>query len=207
MTMNIFQRMNLIMQDVRALPKNEVNTHFRFNFRGIDAVMNAVGPVLRKHGVIAMPVVEELQHERVQVKNGFAAAVRVKMTVRFFGLEGDSMQATVWGEAMDNGDKATAKAHSVAFRTALLQALCLPTDEPDPDHYVYERAGGGAPQQPQQPEPVVMPDGWREKLQAATQASDLQLMAKMLDFAKRSSDIVAIEVIEGAIKWVSAAEA
>jgi hypothetical protein len=29
---------------------------------------------------------------------------------------------------------------SVAFRTALLQALCLPTDEPDPDEHVYERA-------------------------------------------------------------------
>jgi hypothetical protein len=29
---------------------------------------------------------------------------------------------------------------SVAFRTALLQALCLPTDSPDPDHETYERA-------------------------------------------------------------------
>ena len=28
---------------------------------------------------------------------------------------------------------------SVAFRTALLQALALPTDEPDPDSQVYER--------------------------------------------------------------------
>ena len=41
---------------------------------------------------------------------------------------------------MDSGDKATPKAMSVAFRIALLQALALPTDEPDPDSYAYERA-------------------------------------------------------------------
>jgi hypothetical protein len=46
----------------------------------------------------------------------------------------------VLGEAMDSGDKAVAKAMSVAFRIALLQALALPTDEPDPDSYSYERS-------------------------------------------------------------------
>jgi len=32
------------------------------------------------------------------------------------------------------------KAHSVAYRTLLLQALCIPTDEPDPDAASHERA-------------------------------------------------------------------
>ncbi len=41
---------------------------------------------------------------------------------------------------MDGGDKATAKAMSVAFRIALLQALALPTSEPDPDSSSYERS-------------------------------------------------------------------
>ena len=41
---------------------------------------------------------------------------------------------------MDGGDKATAKAMSVAFRIALLQALALPTSEPDPDSTSYERS-------------------------------------------------------------------
>jgi len=47
-------------------------------------------------------------------------------------------------ESMDSGDKATAKAMSVAFRTALLQTLCLPTDESDPDADSYVRSA--APQ-------------------------------------------------------------
>jgi hypothetical protein len=43
------------------------------------------------------------------------------------------------------GDKAAPKAMSVAFRTALLQALALPTDEPDPDSQSFEREEAKAP--------------------------------------------------------------
>ena len=66
--------------------------------------------------------------------------VRVKVTYTFIGANGDAIKATVVGEAMDSGDKATAKAMSVAFRTALLQSLALPTDEVDPDASSYERS-------------------------------------------------------------------
>ena len=41
---------------------------------------------------------------------------------------------------MDVGDKGTPKAMSVAYRIVLLQMLCIPTDEPDPDSQSYERA-------------------------------------------------------------------
>jgi hypothetical protein len=66
------------------------------------------------------------------------ARVIVKYT--FVGPEGDTLTGSAPGEAMDSGDKATAKAMSVAFRTFLLQALSLPTNEPDPDAVVYSRA-------------------------------------------------------------------
>ena len=58
-------------------------------------------------------------------------------------MDGSSVTATVAAEAWDAGDKATPKAMSVAMRTALLQALALPTDEPDPDSHTHERASGG----------------------------------------------------------------
>ena len=58
------------------------------------------------------------------------------------GVDGSTLTATVAAEAWDTGDKATPKAMSVAFRTALLQALALPTDEPDPDSHTYVREGG-----------------------------------------------------------------
>src|SRR5690606_2912843 len=53
-----------------------------------------------------------------------------------------------YGEALDSGDKATAKAHSVAYRTFLLQALTIPTHEPDPDESSPERSTPPPPPPP-----------------------------------------------------------
>jgi hypothetical protein len=70
------------------------------------------------------------------------ASVRVNVTYTFHAPDGSNVGATVSAESMDSGDKATAKAMSVAFRTALLQTLCLPTDDIDPDATTYERSSG-----------------------------------------------------------------
>lgn len=57
----------------------------------------------------------------------------------------DSLEAVVYAESLDSGDKATAKAMSVAFRSALLQVLAIPTHDPDPDSQTYERASAPEP--------------------------------------------------------------
>lgn len=132
-----------VMADVRALGKDQAVTSgpARFNFRGVDDVMNAVGPVLRKHGVSVVPTSVTHSPENVTTRNGAVMRnVTVYVTYSINGPEGDSMPGAAAGEAADSGDKATPKAMSVAFRTFLLQALCLPTDEPDPDTHNYERA-------------------------------------------------------------------
>lgn len=129
-----------VMEDVRAVRKSDQNSHQRFMFRGIDAVMNAVGPALRKHGVVVMPTgILERTVDQAQTKNGAINYItRVTVEYTFTGPAGDKLTAVVPGEAMDMQDKGTAKAMSVAFRTCLLQALCLPTDEPDPDSISHE---------------------------------------------------------------------
>jgi hypothetical protein len=66
--------------------------------------------------------------------------VTLTVTFRFYGPAGDYIDASATGEASDAGDKAMPKAHSVAFRTMLLQALCIPTDEPDPNLEAHDRA-------------------------------------------------------------------
>ena len=73
------------------------------------------------------------------------AHVSVRVRYRFMAPDGSHVDAVVPAEAFDSGDKAVSKAMSVAFRTALIQALTLPTNEPDPDAEVYERAPAAAP--------------------------------------------------------------
>ena len=140
----IAQALSEIMKAVGGIAKKDRNQAQGFNFRGIDSVVNAVSPALQKFGVVVVPSVEEYDYQTVEIgKNRTAMGhVRVKVTYTFIGANGDAIKATVVGEAMDSGDKATAKAMSVAFRTALLQSLSLPTDEVDPDATSYERSSG-----------------------------------------------------------------
>lgn len=128
-----------LMEEVQSLAKKEKNTSQGFNFRGIDAVMNVVGPALRKHGGFIVPVVVDKSHEIVPGANGKSLNyARLTVTFCVYGDDAQYIAGTVAAEAFDSGDKATAKAMSVAYRTFLLQLLCLPTDEPDPDTYSYE---------------------------------------------------------------------
>lgn len=140
--MLIYKQLGLVMEEVGAVRKADKNTHQNFNFRGIDAVVNAVSPALRKHGVVVVPEVQDYQYETVTVGNPGKPMASVRLIVKytFFASDGSNVVTTVAAESFDSGDKATAKAHSVAFRTCLLQTLCLPTDETDPDAVSYERS-------------------------------------------------------------------
>lgn len=131
-----------VMADVQAVRKSERNKSQGFNFRGIDTVVNAVGPALRTHGVVVVPNVEDIQFHDYQTSKGTSMRNCVVRTrFRFWGPGGDYVDAVTYGEASDSGDKSVSKAQSVAFRIALLQALAIPTDEPDPDEESHERAG------------------------------------------------------------------
>lgn len=136
-----------VMNDVGAVKKTDHNSQGNFNFRGIDAVTSAVYPALVKHGVIVAPEVVDYHYGSVVVGRNRTEMGHARLTVKFtwYGPDGDHITTVAAGEAFDSGDKATAKAHSVAFRTTLLQTLCLPTDEPDPDSHSYERAPQLAP--------------------------------------------------------------
>lgn len=128
-----------VMNEVQAVGKTGRNTSQGFNFRGIDAVMNAVGPAFRKHGAFVVPTVVSNVSDILPTKSGGSLnVIRLNVEFAIYGQEGDPIVGAVYAEAMDSGDKAGAKAMSVALRTFLLQVLCLPTDEPDPDSQSYE---------------------------------------------------------------------
>lgn len=153
--MDIIKRLSAVMEAVGGVSKTGRNQAQGFNFRGIDAVVNAVSPALRKEGVVVVPRLLDSQYDTVTVgaKQTQMGHARVMVEYAFYASDGSTISATVAAEAMDSGDKATAKAMSVAFRTALLQALCLPTDERDPDEDSYERTAKPA----QKPAPAAAP--------------------------------------------------
>ncbi|GAA4680140.1 ERF family protein [Nocardioides nanhaiensis] len=164
-----------VMADVGAVGKEGYNQQQGFNFRGIDAVMKAVHPALVRHGVLVTPDLKSVTYDAATTRSGGNLTLcRVVVAFVFTGPAGDRIAATVAAEAMDSGDKATAKAMSVAFRTALIQSLTMPTDEPDPDATVYDVA---APQQVNTTTGEVGPDpvaALRAAMEAATTVAALR---------------------------------
>lgn len=138
--MKVNEAITEVMKLVGAVGKDSVNQQQRFNFRGVDATVNALSPAMRKHGLTVRPSgIISREYEHFQSKSG-AQGVACRMVVQFTftGPEGDSVESVVAAEANDYGDKATPKCMSVAFRTCLLQTFALPTDEADPDEHTYE---------------------------------------------------------------------
>ena len=134
MDAKIFKAIADTMNDVSAVGKNSKNEKQNYNFRGIDAVMNALHPAMVKNRIFVVPEVLEQQREERQSKNGKLIYSICKIKYTFFADDGSSISATVIGEGMDSGDKATNKAMSVAFKYACFQVFCIPTEDmTDPD--------------------------------------------------------------------------
>ena len=140
MTNQIYADLAKVMRSVDHVGKGDFNSHQKFSFRGIDGVLNAVGPALREHNVVVYPRLHDVAYEEVKTSGGKAStACRVVVDYVFASSDGSTVETRVAAESWDTGDKAMPKAMSVAMRTALIQALALPTDEPDPDSFTYTR--------------------------------------------------------------------
>lgn len=128
---DIYQKINAIMADMPAIGKNQKNQQQGFKYRGIDDVMNALNPLLVKHGVFLAPEVLDRKREERATKSGGVIAFTV-LTVRYTfyaASDGSSLSAVVTGEGMDSADKSTNKALAGAMKYALFQLLCIPTEE------------------------------------------------------------------------------
>jgi len=137
----VYEAWAALMADVESIEKRDRNSQQGFVFRGIDAVMQAVGPYMRKHGVFVIATGQDMHAETYQTKNQTTMRnVTVTMQYRVYGPGGDHFDGVSFGEAADAGDKAVTKAQSVAYRTFLLQSLTVPTGDPDPDASTHERA-------------------------------------------------------------------
>lgn len=147
---SVQEAVSLVMRDVQVIGKSqsyEERGREQYKFRGIDDVLNAVGPVLREHRVIATPVRSKLvSAERYETKSGTRMQnVIVKVQYQVIGPRGDSIWPEAMGQASDAGDKAIPKAQSVAYRDMLCELLCIPTGVTDPSSENHEAASTQTP--------------------------------------------------------------
>lgn len=123
------------MRQLGAIGKTSKNAQQGFMYRGVDAVMNALNPVLTANHVFCVPEVLEQHREERQTRSGGNLIYSIlKMCYTLYAEDGSSVSATVIGEGMDSADKSSNKAMSVAYKYAMFQIFSIPTEEmADPD--------------------------------------------------------------------------
>lgn len=126
-------RLNMARNEIGYIPKGQENTFHKYQFRGIDDVLNVVGPALLRQGVLAIPEYKDHHFDVINFtkKNGSSVSMvmsRIRLDLHFIAEEdGSRVTATAFGEGRDESDdKATAKAQTAAYKTAVFFGLMLP---------------------------------------------------------------------------------
>jgi hypothetical protein len=143
-TPKIYAALAGVMAEVGAIYKKDTSIagSSSFKFRGIDTVVNAVYPALINWGVVIFPsVVPGSRQVTERLSKQGAKMIGFAIDVRYLWVcveDGSWHECVVTAYADDTADKAMGKVMSLAYRTAILQTLCLPTDDKEPDADVHE---------------------------------------------------------------------
>ena len=198
------------MKKIGAIGKDSTAQNYNgkamYKFRGIDAVYNALNPVMAELGLFICPeVLEQTREERKSTNGGNLIYSILKVKFTMYAPDGSNVSCIVIGEGMDSGDKASNKAMSVALKYACFELFMIPTEDmADPDAEVHEvlpmqKATAQVtevpkvPEPPKAPAPQEVPDGLkylakqREELMKAremTKAENAALWSKQVDVLK-----------------------
>jgi hypothetical protein len=118
-----------------GIAKTHTNLRDQYQYRSIDDVLNRLGPLLARHRLCILPrVLERTATEQRGDGDALLTAVTVRVAYELVSCrDGSTHLVEAVGEALDPGDKATAKAMSSAFKGAMLQLFCVPVAGEDGD--------------------------------------------------------------------------
>lgn len=133
---NIYQALAAINRELRAVGKNQQNAHFKYNFRGIDDVLNTLHPLFAKHGVVISCTFRapSITERTVAGSNGRERIERMCQVACQYTLtaeDGSSVNTEGIGLGADDSDKGLNKAQVQAFKYMLLTLFTIPTDDMD----------------------------------------------------------------------------
>lgn len=178
--MSVYKAISSVMSDLSkvGIAKTDTNTYDKYKYRGIDAVYNALAPLLAKHGLCVLPrVLDRELVERSSAKGG--VLMHTTLTVEFdlvASEDGSTHTIRAIGEAMDRGDKSVNKAMTAAYKYAMFELFCIPTEGDDADGESHEVT---------QSEPIsdksrVVANDYAEAMREASTVEALDAVAKEL---------------------------
>lgn len=138
----IHEKLAAIQKEIDAIGKNQKNAGQGFMFRGVDAVYNALHPILSKHEVFTTSeIMNALREDKLTKSGGTVIYSIIDIKFTFWATDGSNVSTQARGEGMDSGDKASNKAMAVAHKYALTQTFTIPYEGmPDPDSESHQLA-------------------------------------------------------------------
>lgn len=124
----IYSAISEVMKKIWAVKKdkNAWGGSITYKFRWIDDMYNAVHPILSECGVFfTSEIISQSVEQRDKVVR---CVIIVKWTV--YASDGSHITTQTLWEWNDYSDKACNKAMSGAYKYALMQLFCIPTEEP-----------------------------------------------------------------------------
>ena len=135
--LNIYQRINAVMQEIDYIKKDKKITGGGANYSAVshDQVTAMVRDSLVKHGIVIYPeqVRSEVLVARDKSKDIAMMLYEGEYKIHFVNMDDGSDRVTVQivGHANDNGDKAPGKAVTYATKSAILKVFAIETGEND----------------------------------------------------------------------------
>lgn len=135
-----------VMRQVTYVPKagqygKEGDRGGTYKFRKFEDTAAALGQAFRDHLIFVQSEVVSREIAEPEKKpyssgSGYTMWTQVFVTVRYRFtslVDGSVLEASAIGEGKDSSDKSSAKAMTMAMKSALTQAFMIATDDPDPD--------------------------------------------------------------------------
>ncbi len=156
---SVYAAMNAVAELAKnGIAKTNTDVMDDYKYRSIDDVLDRLAPLLAEHRFCVLPRV--IEREAIERQDDTRRSlVHVSLRVAFNLTSVDDRSSHVveaFGEALDPSDKATAKAMSAAYKSAMIQTLCIPySGAEEPDQTSYK-----ARSRKHVPEPVQGWDQW-----------------------------------------------
>ena len=179
----VYQAINGVAAELAeiGIAKSHRNDEGDYLYRSIEDVLSALAPLLARYKLCVLPRV--LDREAVQNRDGSTQLVAVRAAFDLVSaLDGSTHTIECFGEAWDDSDKGTAKAISAAYKSAVLQAFCVPVKQEGVDA-TSPRLNGRRLNDAAAPEP---PEGWDN------------WVSEVIDIAKSCESAEAIDRLRGA---------
>ena len=122
---NLSNKMLLIMDDVKYVPKTGVNQFHKYRYATEADIVSALSKALTKHNVFMFSSILEKQSQHYQTRNNKDSfIVTVKLQVTFVDADsGESFSSQFYGDGSDPDDKGIYKAITGAQKYALMKTF------------------------------------------------------------------------------------